>query len=213
MASLTNKYLDSTGLSALLTRIANLYNSLKTYSDTLVENIDYTEYVTDAEYDSENKTILFKNQNGDEISTIDASDFIVDGMLQTVELTTSDANGTEGNYLHFTFNTDAGVDDIYVDVQDLVDIYTAGDGIDVTDNVISVVVSSSSEAYLTVSNDGIAISGIDNIKSQVETNTTSISSLNSWVDDNTITEDDIDSLITTVNETYEGFASAMGVEG
>lgn len=212
MASLTNKYLDSTGLSALLVRIANLFNWLKNYTDDTVSGIDYSNYITKATYSSDSKTISFTNQDGTEVSSIDASDFLVDGMLQAVELTSSDEDGNEGKYLHFTFNTDAGADDIYVDVQDLVDTYIAGDGIDITDNVVSIVISSSSESYLTVSSDGLSINGIDTIKEQVETNTSDISSLNTWVDEQAITEDEIDSLITTVGADYEGFAEAMGVE-
>lgn len=211
MANLTNKYLDGTGLNVLLTRIASLYKAVKEYADGLVEKIDYSAYITSVTYDSEGKTITFTNSDGTEVSSIDASDFVVDGMLQSVDLTTADANNNEGTYLHFTFNTDAGTDDIYVDVKDLVDVYTAGDGIDVTDNVISVIVSSSSESYLTVGSDGLSVSGIDTIKTQAETNASDIDSIETWVDGNAITEDEIDEIISTLDESYDGLATAMGV--
>ena len=198
MANFTTKYLESAGLNALLTRIASLFKYLKDYTDTAVENIDYTEYVTDASYDSESATINFTNQEGTVVSSIDASAFIKDGMLSSVSYDSSAAT------LTFSFNTDAGTEDITVDISSLIDIYTAGNGISVDSNVISVVVSSSSESYLTVDENGLAVSGIDAIADRV-------SAVETWVDEDYLTSDDIDEIITTLDATYEGFAEATGV--
>lgn len=90
------------------------------------------------------------------ISTIDASDFIKDGMLDSAALR-EDGDNT---YLDLTFNTDSGKDTVSVDVTSLVDIYTAGNGITVTDNVIAAKVDSSSESFLTVGSGGIKLSGV-----------------------------------------------------
>lgn len=66
-------------------------------------------------YDSEKKEIYLKGKDGGVISTVDATDFIKDGMLDNVELKTTGGK-TE---LIFTFNTDAGKEQIPVDVTEL----------------------------------------------------------------------------------------------
>ena len=80
-------------------------------------------------------------KNGKAIATINATDFIKDGMLENVELVAL-SGGTEANpeklpdgtYLKFTFNTDGGAKVLYVNVTSLIDIYTAGNGITVSGN-------------------------------------------------------------------------------
>ena len=49
---------------------------------------------------------------------------------------------------------------IYINAKDLVDVYTAGDGIDLTDNVISIKYNTHSEEFLIVDEDGIRVEGI-----------------------------------------------------
>lgn len=95
-------------------------------------------------YDSDAKEVQLLGIDGAKISTIDATDFIKDGMLSSTELytaTSSDSSLTEGHkYIVLSFNTDADSDPIYLDVNDLVDVYTGGNNIEVTsDNVINVV--------------------------------------------------------------------------
>jgi hypothetical protein len=54
----------------------------------------------------------------------------------------------------------ANADVIYINTKDLVDIYTAGDGIDVENNVISIKYNAHSEEFLIVDADGIRVEGI-----------------------------------------------------
>ena len=61
----------------------------------------------------------------------------------------------------FTFETSEGVKIVNVNVDDLVDTYTAGNGLKVENNVFSVVINEDSEAYLTLTPEGLKISGID----------------------------------------------------
>lgn len=92
-------------------------------------------------YNKYNKTICFYNQDGeiddDLIATLDATDFVKDGMLNTAELVEatveSPVNGkTSGYFLKLTFNTDSGITEpMYIDVSALIDIYTA-DGLGLT---------------------------------------------------------------------------------
>ena len=51
---------------------------------------------------------------------------------------------------------------VRIDVSDLVDTYTAGDGMDLLDNKFSIHINSNSESYLKLSADGIGVFGIDN---------------------------------------------------
>lgn len=73
------------------------------------------------------------------LATVPAADFIKDGMLQNVELTQLEGNAT----LVFTFNTDAGNKVVNVNVQDLVDVYTQGNGINIAGNVVTAVAKTS----------------------------------------------------------------------
>lgn len=68
--------------------------------------------VATASYDSQNKLIKFYNANGTLLDTsIDATDFIKDGMVSDVAI--------DGDYLVITFNTDAGQDDIEIPLDNI----------------------------------------------------------------------------------------------
>ena len=73
------------------------------------------------------------------LATVPAADFIKDGMLQNVELTQLEGNAT----LVFTFNTDAGNKVVNVNAQDLVDVYTQGNGINIAGKVVTAVAKTS----------------------------------------------------------------------
>lgn len=103
-------------------------------------------------YVSETKKINLTGKGGTVIASIDASDFIKDGMVDSVELS--------GNNLVITFNTSAGKEPISVDLSKFLDVYTAGAGIAVSGKTISVKVDSSTEKYLTVGAGGLKVSGI-----------------------------------------------------
>ena len=60
------------------------------------------------------------------ISTIDASSFIKDGMVNNVQLITNPQGQAEGTYIVITFNTDSGLEPIYLNVTQLIDIYVGG---------------------------------------------------------------------------------------
>ena len=96
--------------------------------------------------------------NGEMVAEMDATDLLKDGMINNVELT------TEGKkkYLVITFNTDAGqTKPIKLDVSELIDVYTAGDGLTLTDRKFSVTKDSTSEEFLVVSSSGIKITGVE----------------------------------------------------
>lgn len=71
-------------------------------------------YFDGVEYDSSAKTINFFNGISQKAS-IDASDFVVDGMIDSVELVEMSGD----TFLHIVFNTDAGKEDVYLNIGDI----------------------------------------------------------------------------------------------
>lgn len=104
------------------------------------------------DYDSGTKKIKLTGINSAVIAEIDAADFIKDGMVQSVEL--------EGNNLVITFNTDAGTEEITVDLSKFIDVYEAGGGITISGKTISVNIKPE-EKYLTSQSGYILTQGID----------------------------------------------------
>ena len=99
---------------------------------------DLSNKITDITYNSTSKKIQLKVGENTYGAGFDASAFIKDGMLSSVEL----VDHEEKKQLKLTFNTDSGKGIVYVDVNDLVDVYTGTNGtkINVTvsaDNKIS----------------------------------------------------------------------------
>lgn len=119
-----------------------------------------------AEYDSDSKKINF--YNGDTlVGTIDATDFIKDGMLNNVSVVTKDGE----LYLRFTFNTDAGKEDIDVKVSDFAGLYSAGSGISINqENEISVKLANKGDTtYLKLDGDGLYLTGVTEIRQDLNT--------------------------------------------
>ena len=82
--------------------------------------------------------------------------------------------------LVFTFITESDEEQVVtVGVKDLVDTYTAGNGLKLSDNEFSVIRDGESETYLTISEDGIKISGVKAIETLSNQNAAAISTLQS----------------------------------
>ena len=108
-------------------------------------------------YDSTAKKIQLLGIDNAKIAEIDATDFIKDGMVDNVEFDPASKN------LTITFNTVSGKQDIQVDLSSLVDTYTAGNGIAIARNVVSVKRDPNSEGdFLSVGTAGVKISGVQN---------------------------------------------------
>ena len=105
-------------------------------------------------YDSASKTIQLLGINDAKIAEIDATDFIKDGMVDDVSFDAASKT------LTITFNTVSGKEAIPVDLSSLVDTYTAGNGIDITKNVVSVKRDTNSEEFLSVGTAGVKLSGV-----------------------------------------------------
>lgn len=93
-------------------------------------------------YRRDSKQLRLEYLNGtkgtyDVASTIDCTDFIKDGMLESANVEVNPEGYDAGTYIKLVFNTDAGKDPVYINVSDLIHEYTAGDGINIADGVIS----------------------------------------------------------------------------
>lgn len=146
---------------------AQINNTTEKIGETLISNIDKfivanqdadnkyrLQVKLNLKYDSGTKKInLYGKNDNIVVSSIDASDFIKDGMLQNVALS--------GNNLVFTFNTDAGAEEITVDLTKFIDVYAPGNGLSISGKTISIKRDTTSESYLTVGSGGIKVSGID----------------------------------------------------
>lgn len=90
------------------------------------------------------------------VSEIDATPFIRDGMLNDVEY------DAETNTLTFTWNTEAGEKSDTVVLSDIIEPYTAGNGLELAGNEFAVKVDTESEAFLTVGENGLKLTGVQN---------------------------------------------------
>ena len=112
-------------------------------------------------YNTETKKINLEGFDSSIIASIDATAFIKDGMINTVELVTDPESHDPGTYLVITFNTDAGKDAIYLDVTGLIDVYRGTNGVKVTGKDIYLIIDPTSEHYLSLSDNGIKLKGIN----------------------------------------------------
>lgn len=112
-------------------------------------------------YNTKTKKINLEGFDSSIIASIDATAFIKDGMINTVELVTNPESHDPGTYLVITFNTDAGKDAIYLDVTDLINVYQGTNGVKVTGKDIHLIIDPTSESYLSLSDNGIKIKGIN----------------------------------------------------
>lgn len=118
------------------TKIDELIQDAKDYANNNDANTEYH-----VEYDSTNKKIKLVTGADASKMEIDATDFIKDGMINSVELVQEDGSGNKGQFLKLTWNDD-GNDITYVPINELVDIYTGSNGTEVNvavsnQNVIS----------------------------------------------------------------------------
>lgn len=90
----------------------NFYTKGQT-NELLAAKADKVSAVASAAYNSTNKTIDFKNISGTVISSVDARDFIKDGMVDNVEIV--------NNNLVITFNADASKEAITVPLTSIFD--------------------------------------------------------------------------------------------
>ena len=140
----------TSGLSADVKAIKDDYLT-STDKNELQANIDGITL----SYDENNKVIkLYSKDNTKELGSVDATPFIKDGMLADVSY------NADTNTLTFKWNTEAGITEDTVVLSDIIEPYTAGDGLELNGNEFKVKVAEGSENYLTVDPNGIKLSGV-----------------------------------------------------
>lgn len=133
----------------------------------------------DVAYNSEEQRIYLKGKNGTIFGEgIDASIFIKDGFLESVKLIDTpekqhefDPEGEEAHtpipYILLKWNTHSGIEDVTrIPLEDLIDVYSEGNGISIVSNpngkgyIVSIKMDVDSEGFLTVSEDGLKLDGV-----------------------------------------------------
>lgn len=142
----------STGANGLKASYEDFATAIAADDKVLTADATMLKANLNLQYDSGTKQIKLTGKSNAVIATIDATDFIKDGMVQNVELS--------GNNLVITFNTDAGAEPISVDLSKFLDVYTAGNGIAISGKSIAAKVDPDTEQFLTVGANGLKISGI-----------------------------------------------------
>jgi type VI protein secretion system component Hcp len=163
--------IDGTTLTAAINdindRLGSGFTSNHTVADALEELEDVlTEALTitleSSEDDPDYAKVYTLKQGGVSVGTINIpKDLVVkSGSLVhgywSGNTFTEDEEGPDTALKLVLSNNDA----IYINTKDLIDIYTAGDGIVVEDNEISVKLDSEGEPFLTVSANGLKLDGI-----------------------------------------------------
>lgn len=121
-----------------------------------------TEFSTELSLKYADNRISLTGVDGEEIAGFDASVFVEDGVLQDVSY------NEETRELTFIWNIITGADEdgnvIYktdvVSIADLVDTYTAGNGLNLESNAFSIKIAEGSESFLSVGADGLKLSGV-----------------------------------------------------
>ena len=128
-------------------------------------------------YDSGNKKIKLTGINKAEISSIDATDFIKDGMLKSASFTgAAGEGGQHKNCIKLVFNSDGPADPIYIDVSSLVDTYTAkvGSGLTLNDHEFgidtSVIATTKSVTDVSSAVSSLSGSAVQNASAAAESN-------------------------------------------
>lgn len=164
------KYLDGSGLTYLWGKIKTAISNAISGVSFPVAGVKSSEKVISLDgsnklqatlsigYDSTSQKIQLKGISNEVISEFSAADFVKDGFLDSAELVevsssqagTSGFPSTAGTYIKFTWNTAAGKSVSWVDVTSLIDVYTAGNGIDITSSVVSLKIDSTQGSNVTV---------------------------------------------------------------
>lgn len=102
-----------------------------------------------------NGNVLELKGKGDAlVASMDLSKFAVDGMVNSVSY------DEQAHTITIAWNTDAGITQTEINLSSLIDVYTSGNGIQVEGNVISAKLDPESQKFLTISENGIKLSGI-----------------------------------------------------
>ena len=108
--------------------------------------------------ETDNAVLRLQGKDGAVVSSIDATAFVKDGMLEGAKLEGPKEGESGEKYLVLTFNTAAGKEDIRMDVSSLLDYYAAGDGLALDGKTFAIKLDATAESYLKLTTNGLAVS-------------------------------------------------------
>ena len=117
-------------------------------SVSIITENDLASFFADVSYNEEDNKIHFSNKDGEEVATLDTSGF-TSGVIENVEY----ADGI----LKIKFTNGQTIE---VDMTELIEENEFGNGLVVNEGVVSVLVDSESEGFLSVGENGVKLSGI-----------------------------------------------------
>lgn len=142
----------------LATELGKLVDNDTTYSVAEGEKVlklNDTVFSTEIGLKHENGKISLTGIGGAVIAEFSDADFVKDSVLEDVNY------NTETKEIEFTWKTvDGETKTDAVNVADFVQIYTAGNGLEVANNEFAVKVDAESEGFLTVGANGVKVAGI-----------------------------------------------------
>lgn len=121
-------------------------------SSEIIHDNDLDSFFSGVEYKEDENKIYFTNKDGNQVGSLNVSDFVKPG--QIIEKT-----WCKDGIIYIKFTNG---DIVTINIKELIDEYDFEDGLQVNDGVVSVLVDGSSERWLTVSPNGIKISGLQN---------------------------------------------------
>ena len=142
----------------LATELGKLVDNDTTYSvaeNEKVLKLNDTVFSTEIGLKHENGMISLTGINGEVIAEFSDADFVKDSVLEDVEYNSITQE------IIFTWKTvDGETKTDAVSVADFVQVYTAGNGLDLNSNQFSVKIDGESESFLTVGANGVKLAGV-----------------------------------------------------
>ena len=148
------------------------------------------------------KVLELKGKDNALVASMDLSKFAVDGMINSVSY------DEKTHTITIAWNTDAGITQTEINLSSLIDVYTSGNGIQVEGNVISAKLDPQSQPFLTISKNGIKLSGI--VGSEIEIGEGVNDAEGNQVDKTNKISSVLDTIFTTIKTVRD---NAISVEG
>lgn len=155
---------------------SNTINGAKKYAESIIPTIEL-DSTTDLQYELK--------VDGQIIGTINIPE---DQFLKDVQY--------NSNIITFTFKTSNGQKTTEINVSDLIDTYNAGQGIILNDSTFSIKIDPVSDTYLSVSENGLKLSGINSELNKINSD---LSGVNSDISDINSNISTIDSELNKIN--------------
>ena len=192
-------------ISSLETKLESYTLKSVNSNDKVIEEIDGV-ISANIEMVYEENTIYLKGKKGEIISSIDASSFLKDGMLKSVRVDNPIEGETGKKYLVLSFNTDAGLEDIRIDMSEFSESYVAGDGLELNDGIFTIKLDDTNNSYLQITTNGISISEelIDKIDSL---NENILNEVKTYVDNSFVKNDTFNAFTSEINSKFEEIES------